>query len=125
DRHAMREIAPTEGLDTALERLQPPRQPADDGVRAGGNGEEENHQDDRQAGTARYPGRQERPRHRTSRTAACAGPTGAARRSLPRAHGPQGAAVVERDPARGLALGRATQERLGGADSLAARIVEG
>ncbi len=57
DRHAAIERALAEGLDTALERLQPARQPADERVRAHRDGEEQHHQQRQQAQAGRHAAR--------------------------------------------------------------------
>ena len=103
DRDAVVERAGAELLDAVLQRLEPARQPAHDRIGAGRDGDEQDHQHERQPEPAlpgrRQNGGQRRPRR--PRAAAPPGaPLGAGAAAAPalahaRPHHPQRAAVVE------------------------------
>jgi hypothetical protein len=67
DLDPMAELAGAELLHALLERLEPAGQPPHHRIGAGGDGDEQHHQDDRQAGPARKVSRQRRPRRRRLR----------------------------------------------------------
>jgi hypothetical protein len=123
---ALLQVAGAELLDAALQAFEPAREAAHHRPRAGGDGDEQQHQHDGQADAAADEPRR-RPQHHAVRRRRVVG--AGARRALAHAHvagteaaQPQHAAVGQRDradAAAGVAFGFLARERCGRGDALA------